>query len=62
MLGMFNDFCRFLINSFSNATREPNSLDPDQARQNVGPDLYPNCLQRLSSEDNCRQKIWENTT
>ena len=21
-----------------------NSLDPDQARQNVEPDLYPNCL------------------
>ena len=21
-----------------------NSLDPDQARQNVGPDLNPNCL------------------
>ena len=21
-----------------------NSLDPDQAQQNVGPDLYPNCL------------------
>ena len=21
-----------------------NSLDPDQARQNVGPDLDPNCL------------------
>ena len=22
-----------------------NSLNPDQARQNVGPDLDPNCLQ-----------------
>ena len=31
------DFCRLLI------TRA-NSLDPDQARQNVGPDLDPNCL------------------
>ena len=28
-----------------------NSLDPDQARQNVGPDLGPNCLQRLSADD-----------
>ena len=28
-----------------------NSLDPDQARQNVGPDLDPNCLQRLSAAD-----------
>ena len=24
-----------------------NSLDPDQARQNVGPDLGPNCMTRL---------------
>ena len=25
-----------------------NSLDPDKARRFVGPDLGPNCLQRLS--------------
>ena len=31
------DFCCLLI-AFAN------SLDPDQARQNVGPDLDPNCL------------------
>ena len=31
------DFCRLLI-TFAN------SLDPDQARQNVGPDLDPYCL------------------
>ena len=31
------DFCRLLI-LFAN------SLDPDQAGQNVGPDLDPNCL------------------
>ena len=31
------DFCRLLI-TFAN------SLDPDQARQNVGPDRDPNCL------------------
>ena len=31
------DFCR-LLKTFAN------SLDPDQARQNVGPDLDPNCL------------------
>ena len=30
-----------------------NSLDPDQARQNVGPDLGQNCLQRLTSEHIC---------
>ena len=32
-----DDFCGLLI-TFAN------SLDPDQARQNVGPDLVPNCL------------------
>ena len=26
-------------------------LDPDQARHSVGPDLGPNCLQRLSAEE-----------
>ena len=31
------DYCHLLI-TFAN------SLDPDQARQNVGPDLDPNCL------------------
>ena len=34
-------------NSFRNTTRASNSLDPDQARYYVGPDLGPNCLQRL---------------
>ena len=34
----------------------PNSLDPDQARQNVWSDLGLNCLQRLSAEDTCRQR------
>ena len=28
----------------------PNSLDPDQARQNVGSDLVPNFLQMLTVE------------
>ena len=27
-----------------------NSFDPDQARLFVGPDLGPNCLQRLSAD------------
>ena len=27
------------------------SLDPDQARQNVGPDLGPNCFQTLPADD-----------
>ena len=31
-----------------------NSFDPDQARHFVGPDLDPNCLQRLSADDTIR--------
>ena len=29
------------------------SLDLDQARRFVGPDLGPNCLQKLSADDTC---------
>ena len=32
-----------------------NSLDPDQARHFVRPDLGPNCLQRLSADDKSRR-------
>ena len=28
-----------------------NCLDPDQDQLSVGPDLGPNCLQRLSADD-----------
>ena len=35
----------------------PNSLNPDQARRNVGPDLSPNCLQRLSADDNSSEEL-----
>ena len=32
-------------------------MDPDQDRQNVGPDLGPNCLQRLSADNkSCHYK------
>ena len=34
-----------------------NSLDPDQARHNVGPDLGPNCLKRLSADDTRRLRV-----
>ena len=34
-----------------------NSLDPDQARHYVVPDLGPNCLQRLSVNNTSRQKL-----
>ena len=32
-----------------------NRLDPDQAQHFVGPDLGPNCLQRLSPDDKSLQ-------
>ena len=46
----------FKINVFEHFFREysirlSNSLDPDQARHFVGPDLGPNCLQKLSADD-----------
>ena len=34
-----------------------NSLDQDQAQQNVGPDLDPKCLQRLSADEPGRQRV-----
>ena len=40
----FNSFKR----SFRNSIGMSNGLDPDQDRHVVGPDLGPNCLQRLS--------------
>ena len=33
-----------------------NILDQDQAGLLVGPDLAPNCLQRLSADDTSKQK------
>ena len=47
----------FSKNSFRNAIRVANSLDQDQAQHLVGPDLGPNCLQKLSAEDTCRQGV-----
>ena len=37
--------------SFRNTIRVSNSFDPDQDRHSVGPDLCPNCLQRLSADN-----------
>ena len=34
-----------------------NSLDLDQARRIVGPDLGPNCLPSLSADDTGRQRV-----
>ena len=60
MLGNFACFfvvCGFFFKltfsnkkSFRNTIKVANSLDPDQARCFVGPDLDPNCLQRLSAQ------------
>ena len=47
----------FSKNSFKNTIRVSKSLDPEQARYSVGPDLGPNCLQRLSADDTSRQIV-----
>ena len=54
MLGNFSCFCCRLLTFFKNGLfqknlsgtliRVSNCLDPDQDRQNVGPDLGPDCL------------------
>ena len=36
-----------------------NSLDPEQDRGFIGPDLGPNCLRRLSADDVSRQRVKE---
>ena len=36
--------------------RVSNGLDPDQDRHSVGPELGPNCLQRLSAETTLARK------
>ena len=52
----------FLKNSFRNTFRVSNSLDPDQAWRFVGPDLGPNCLQRLSADKTSRQRATNSST
>ena len=63
MLGNFNDFCcrlpvflkiNFSKSSFCVINRVSSSLNTDHDRQNVGPDLGPNCLQRLSADEKSR--------
>ena len=43
----------FLKNYFRNATKVSISLDLDQVRHFVGPDLGPNSLQRISADGTC---------
>ena len=57
-------FCRLLLfqnnlskYSFRNTIRVSNRFDPDQVQPFVGPDLGPNCLQRLSADDTSRQRV-----
>ena len=47
----------FSKNYFRNPISVSNSLDPDQARHFVGPDLGPNYLQWLSADDTSRQRV-----
>ena len=42
--------------SFENTIRVSNSLDPEEARHFVGPDLDQNCFPRLSADDTSRQQ------
>ena len=54
------DFFRnsfFEKKSFRHTIRMSNSLDPDQARRFVGPDLGPKCLPGLSADDTGRQRV-----
>ena len=39
-----------------NTIRMSNGLDPDQDRQNVGSDLFPNYLQRPSADEKKSQR------
>ena len=61
LLGNFECFfvvCRFFqYQLIRNTIRVSNSLDPDQTRHFVGPDLGPNCLQMLSAGDTSRQRV-----
>ena len=58
MLGIFflssADFSKLFFSkiSFKNIIAVASSLEPDQARHTVKPGLMPNCLHRLSADDN----------
>ena len=59
-MGYFVSKLRFLKRSFRLTISV--SLDPDQARQNVGPHLAPNCLQRLSANDTAGKELTQTTS
>ena len=41
---------------FQEHYQSANCLDPDLDRHSVGPDLGPNCLQRLSADDKTQRR------
>ena len=51
------DFFHFFSSqeNLSVTLSECHTLDPDQERRSVGPDLGLNCLQRLQADDKCRR-------
>ena len=55
-------FCRLLILKINFlkgilSVSVSNNLDPDHARHCVGPDLDPNCLQRLTADKSCSKRV-----
>ena len=64
MLGKFSCFCCHLLTFFkinffekknlSEILSVINGSNPDQDQRHAGPYLGPNCLQRLSADDNSR--------
>ena len=53
---LFSKILFFFKTNLSGIPSVSNSLDQDQARRSVGPDLGPNFLQRLSADD--KSRIW----
>ena len=54
LLLLFFKLTFFQKHFFRNTIRVSNNLDPDQTQHFVGPDLSPNCLQRLSADGKSR--------
>ena len=52
-----NNFFKKKKKYFRNVIRLSNILNTDKARHFVGPDLKPNCLQRLSADFTTRQGV-----
>ena len=54
------DFFQKILSEYSQSVKI-NSLDPDQARHFVRPDLGTNCLQKLSADDTSKQRVDNNS-